>query len=59
MSKARDWPAGWQMPGPRAEPTFANQGRSQYEANRGTCLSHFRFDPGSVLLKRNHRKDSE
>ena len=24
MSKARDWPAGWQMPGPRAVPTFAN-----------------------------------
>ena len=21
-----------------------HQGRSQYEANRGTCLSHLRFD---------------
>ena len=34
----------------------ANQGRSQYEANRGTCLSHLRFDPGSVLCKRSHHK---
>ena len=30
------------------------QGRSQYEANRGTCLSHLRFDAGSVLFKRSH-----
>ena len=35
------------------------QGRSQYEANRGTCLSHLRFDPGSVLFKRSHHKDPE
>ena len=35
------------------------QGRSQYEANRGTCLSHLRFDPGSVLFKRGHHKDPE
>ena len=32
------------------------QGRRQYEANRGTCLSHLRFDPG-VLFKRSHHKD--
>ena len=37
----------------------ANQGRSQYEANRGTCLSHLRFDPGSVLFQRSHHKDPE
>ena len=35
------------------------QGRSQYEANRGTCLSHLRFDPGSVLFQRSHHKDPE
>ena len=35
------------------------QGRSQYEANRGTCLSHLRFDPGSVLFKHSHHKDPE
>ena len=33
-----------------------SQGRSQYEANWGTCLSHLRFDP-SVLFKRSHHKD--
>ena len=38
---------------------FTLQGRSQYEANRGTCLSHLRFDPGSVLFKRSHHKDPE
>ena len=36
-----------------------SQGRSQYEANRGTCLSHLRFDPGSVLFKHSHHKDPE
>ena len=36
-----------------------SQGRSQYEANRGTCLSHLRFDPGSVLFQRSHQKDLE
>ena len=37
------------------QPTIAHdQGRSQYEANRGTCLSHLRFDP-SVLFKRSHQ----
>ena len=35
----------------------SRQGRSQYEANRGTCLSHLRFDPGSVLFKHSHHKD--
>ena len=35
------------------------QGRSQYEANRGTWLSHLRFDAGSVLFKRSHPKDPE
>lgn len=34
------------------------QGRSQFEANRGTCLSHLRFDP-SVSFKRSHHKDPE
>ena len=38
---------------------FLLQGRSQYEANRGTCLSHLRFDPGSVLFQRSHHKDPE
>ena len=40
--------------------TTTIQGRSQYEANRGTkSLSHLRFDPGSVLFKRSHHKDPE
>ena len=34
---------------------FYSQGRSQYEANRCTCLSHLTFDP-SVLFKRSHHK---
>ena len=36
-----------------------SQGRSQYEANGGTCLSHLRVDPGSVLFQRGHHKDPE
>ena len=38
--------------------TIRYQGRSQYEAHRGTCLSHLRFDP-SVSFKHSHHKDPE
>ena len=34
---------------------FHSKGRSQYQSNRGTCLSHLRIDP-SVLFESSHHK---
>ena len=44
MSKARDWPGGWQMPGPRSCPGGGG-GEAQVELNDAltevTCKKHY------------------